>query len=252
MKTAVVYIAGGESYCNDAVDSRNSIKRHNPNLPCILATEIKDNIPPVYDSVLRMPNRKYPQPLWYIDSVRYCNEAFDQLEHQYDSLLFLDTDTYCDDKLDDMLRIAERFDIAVSHGVSRHTTGKVYDIPDAFPEFEVGVMLVRTTDKVKKLFRDWLSLYEGNKEVYGNNDQGPLRDALWSNPDISMYVLAEEFHARWGFGVCVVSRVKLLHSRSPSYPNSKAAAEINSVGGRRLFHPGGVWWRPVKGEESYK
>lgn len=243
MKTAIVYVAGGSSYCYDAEISCNSFKLHNPEIPCILATDERYSIPPVYDRVVPMPNRKYPQEKWYIDSTRFCVVAFNLLRHEYDSLLFLDTDTFCDASIMDMLRLMERFDIAVSHGVNRHTTGKFHDIPNAFPEHEIGVMLVRTTDKIKHLFERWLELYESHQDIYGNNDQGPLRDAIWEDKDINMYVLPEEYHARWGFGVCVVSTVRILHSRSPGYPNSQAAFEINSTGGRRLFRPGGIVWK---------
>ena len=127
----------------------------------------------------------------------------------------------------------------MSHGVNRHTTGKICDIPDAFPEHEIGVMLVRTNEVIKNLFKDWLELYELHPDVYKNNDQGPLRDAIWMNKHVNFYAFPEEYHARWGFGVCVVSKVRILHSRSPGYPNSQAAEEINSIGGRRLFKPGG-------------
>lgn len=248
MKTAVVYIAGGQSYCADAEVSCDSIKRNNPDLPCIIATDEKYNIPPIYDRVIQMPRREYGQDWWYIDSTRYCNVAYKELYKEYDSLLFLDTDTYCDAPLDDMLRLTERFDICVSHGVSRHTTGNISNLPEAFPEHEIGVMLVRCNDKILALFDDWLSIYIDNKNVYLNNDQGPLRDAIWRNKDINMYVLPEEYHARWGFGVCVVSDVRILHSRSPGYSNAQAAKEINSTGGRRLFWPGGNMWKPVTGQ----
>jgi hypothetical protein len=244
MNTAVVYVAGGQSYCQDAEISCNSIKLHNPSLPCIIATDAIANIPPVYDRVIKMPNRKYSA--WYLDSTRYCNLAFLMLKDEYDSLLFLDTDTYCAAPLDDFLRLTERFDICVSHGVSRHTTGKVCDIPDAFPEHEIGVMLVRTTKRVENLFADWLEIYEAHTDVYGNNDQGPLRDAVWLNKYINMYVIPEEYHARWGFGVCVVSTVRILHSRSAggATTNEQMARIINSTGGRRLFKPDGTWWKP--------
>jgi hypothetical protein len=250
MTTAVVYIAGGQSYCQDAETSCVSVKRHNPNLPCILATDCKSGIPPVYDRIIQMPNRR--SSIWYLDSTWYCNLAFDALRDDYDSLLFLDTDTYVAAPLDDMLRLTERFDIAVSHGVSRHTTGRVCDIPDAFPEHEIGVMLVRTNEVIKHLFDDWLELYEAHPEVYGNNDQGPLRDAMWMNKLLNMYVLPEEYHARWGFGVTVVSKVRILHSRSPGYSNERAAREINSTGGRRLFWPGGNIWKPIEGQTKYE
>lgn len=242
-KYAVVYIAGGISYCQDAEVSCNSVKLHNSDIPCILATDAKYNIPPIYDRIVEMPIRSHPNR-WYLDSTRYCVEALKALSSDYDALLFLDTDTYCAAPLDDLFRLSERFDICMSHGVMRQTTGAVNDIPDAFPEHEIGVMLVQTNARVSNLFIDWLELYESHAQVYGNNDQGPLRDAIWMNKNINMYVIPEEYHARWGFGCCVVSKVRILHSRSPEYPNSKAAAEINSYGGRRLFRPGGIIWHP--------
>lgn len=251
MKYAVVYIAGGESYCQDAVISRDSVKKWNPDLPCILATDAKNNIPLGYDRIIEMPRRRHPD-MWYLDSTIFCNEAFNQLYDDYDALLFLDTDTYCDAQLDDMLELATRFDICGSHGVNRHTTKTYKPIPDAFPEIEIGALLVQTNEHVRNLFKDWLELYNAHADVYGDNDQGPLREALWINKQINMYVLPQEYHARWGFGVCVVSRVRILHSRSPGYPNSQAALEINATGGRRLFRPGGIWWQPVYGEGSYK
>jgi hypothetical protein len=110
------------------------------------------------------------------------------------------------------------------------------------------------------LFKDWLDLYEAHPTVYGNNDQGPLREALWINKQLNMYIMTEEFDCRWGFGVCVVSKVRILHSRSSGpnpYTNERAAREINAVGGRRLFRPAegskpAIWWKPVVGEEEYK
>lgn len=246
MRTAVVYIAGGESYCIDAETSRNSVKRHNPSLHMVLATDMSRNYGG-WDDIIHLDKRRY-LACWYLDSTRYCVDAFNYLYNGFDNILFLDTDTYCDAPLDDFLRLSERFDICLSHGVSRHTTGKVNDIPDAFPEHEIGVMLVQTNEHIRGLFRDWYELYEGHQGVYGNNDQGPLRDAIWMNKLINMYVIPEEYHARWGFGVCVVSKVRILHSRSPEYSNEKAASEINSTGGRRLFRPGGFWWRPVVGD----
>jgi hypothetical protein len=247
MRSAVVYVTSGASYAQDAVESRDSVKRWNPNLPCFLATDFRGDLPGGYDDVIQLSPRRYPD-LFYLDSVRYCNEAFDVLRYEYDSLLLLDSDTYIDGDLTDMLRLSERFDICVSHGVTRQTTGHVTDVPESFPEFEVGVMLVQTNEHVKNLFKDWLELYEAHINTYGNNDQGPLRDALWLNKYINMYVLAEEYHARFGFGVCVVGRVRILHNRSCGsnpHTNEMAAKEINSIGGRRLFNSEGIQGKPI-------
>lgn len=259
MRAAVVYIAGGKDYCLDAVASRDSIRRHNPNLPIILATDAKSGIPPGWDRIIQLPMRRYPD-MWYRDSCRFYNIAFDELYDDYDALLWTDTDVWCDDNIDDMLELANRFDLSAVHESSRHTCPTVSPIPDSFPEVNIGVMLVATNEHVRGLFRDWMELYDAHPDVYGNNDQGPLREALWINKLLNMYIMPEEFNARWGFGCCVVSRVKFLHSRasgSDPYTNERAAREINAVGGRRLFRPAcdgkpAIWWRAVSGEQEYR
>jgi len=247
MKSAVVYIAGGESYCEDAVASRNSLKRFHPDLPCIIATDARYNIPLGYDGMVELSPRRYPD-VWYLDSTRYVNEAFNTLRNDFDSLLFMDTDTYVAAPIDDLFELADRFDICVSHGVVRQTTNTVGYIPNSFPEFEIGVMLVQTNERVKNLFADWLELYEKHPDIYKNNDQGPLREALWINRHVNMYALTEEYHCRWGFGVCVVSTVRILHSRScgeNQHTNAMAAEEINAIGGRRLFNSEGIQGKPI-------
>jgi hypothetical protein len=248
MKSAVVWIAGGESYTIDAIESRESFKRWHPDIPCILATDVK-HVPKGYDGLIELSPRRYPD-IWYLDSTRYVGEAFNALRNDFDNILFLDTDTYVAAPIDDLFELADRFDISVSHGVTRQTTNTVSYIPDSFPEFEIGVMLVKTNEHVKNLFSDWLELYESHPEVYKNNDQGPLREALWINKYINMFVLTEEYHCRWGFGACVVSTVRILHSRSCGenpHTNAMAALEVNAVGGRRLFNSEGIQGKPVAG-----
>jgi hypothetical protein len=247
MRKAIVFVCGGESYCTDAIESANSYKRNNPGLTCILATDFTGGVDSVFDRVVRLPPRQYPS-LWYLDSCRYYNLAFNTLYKDYDALCFSDSDCYCDGSLDDMFPLADRFDISVVHGVTRQTTDTLTEIPNSFPEFEIGVMLVACNEHVHNLFVDWLELYEKNPGVYKNNDQGPLREALWINKLVNMYVLPEEYHARWGFGVCVVGRVRILHSRSCGdnpHTNAMAAAEINAIGGRRLFNSEGIQGKPV-------
>jgi hypothetical protein len=242
MKSAVVYVVS-DDYCQDAVESRDSVKRHNPDMPCILVTNAKRGIPNGYDRVIQVPPRQYD--MWYLDCTIWTNLALNALYDDYDSLLILDSDTYVDAPLDDMLELSNRFDLCAVHESNRQTCDTFKPIPDSFPEINIGVILVSTNERVRILFRDWMELYLAHSDVYQNNDQGPLREALWNNKDINLYIMPEEFNARWGFGVTVVSRVRILHSRScgsEPYTNARAAREMNSVGGRRLFRPGEMWY----------
>ena len=259
MRTCVLYIASRRGqYCEDAVTSRNSVKAHNPKLPCILATENASGLSG-WDRTLQMSPLRYPD-MWYLDSTRWTNEAFNLLYDDYDAIILLDSDTYITANLDEVFELATRFDLCAVHEFNRHTCNTVKPIPNSFPEVNIGVILVQTNEHVRNLFKDWLELYEAHPDIFLNNDQGPLREAMWINKLLNMYIMTEEFNCRWGFGVTVVSNVRILHSRAAGpapYTNERAAREINAVGGRRLFRPAegskpAIWWRPVKGEEEYR
>jgi hypothetical protein len=236
---AAVWIAGGEDYAKEAIASAESMREQMPGLPCILATEV-DIEPGPFDHVLKMSERQHPD-LWYLDSCRWYSEALAQLA-DYDKLVFLDTDTFIAWPFWELFDVLDRFDLLGTHGIARHTARTVEILPDSFPELCIGMLGIRNNDKVKRLFTEWLALYQANPHIYGNNDQGPLREALWHNTEIRLYVVTPEYHCRWGFGAYVAGKVRVLHCRNGD--QREIARQINDArGGMRLYRPGGIIWR---------
>ncbi len=243
-KCAVVYVAGGENYAHDAEQSRDSIRTHMPGLPCILATDDPRGDDGRWDGVHILPARR-PEEMWYLESCRWYCEVLGRLANNYRKLIFLDTDTLCCAPMDGVFDLLEKFDLVGTHGAARHTTKTASPIPDAFPELEIGMLGIVTSDKVGRLFTLWRTLYEAHPQVYGNNDQGPFREALWLSDEIRLYVATPEYHCRAGFGAHVVSTVRLVHSRARL---KELAQEINETGGMRIYRPGGIVWKAGHGD----
>lgn len=240
---AVCWVAGGRNYAEDAhAPSAESVAREMSGVQRVLFTDESTAGLPNFTKAHQGPRRHHPD-LWYLDSVKYYNYALTRFPLDA-RLMFLDTDTYCCAPMYDVFDLLDRFDLVGTHGITRHTTGTAAPIPDSFPELCIGMLAVRNNARVQALFKLWLELYEGHVDAYGNNDQGPLREAVWQSPDVRIYIVTPEYHCRAGFGAYVAGRVRLVHSRARLV---EMAHEINATGGMRLYRPGGIIWRPGQG-----
>jgi hypothetical protein len=116
-----------------------------------------------------------------------------------------------------------------------------------FTTLGIGVNLFRNTSKTQWFFKDWLETFEQGYEIYGETDEGPFRDLLFTNyHDIRYFVLAPEEHCRFAFGVWLNGSVSILHGRAQGYTLSQVAEEINRKTSMRMYKPGygeqGLMW----------
>lgn len=223
------WIASGNRYAEEARKSMESLKRHMPDLHCCLCTTEKVSHK-AFDSVMKLDKREHRY--WYLDSVRYFNQVLRETEAK--RLLYLDTDTYvCEDILD-LFALLDRFDFVGAHAPGRQTANTVNDLPAAFPEINVGVQVFRNAPIVEALFRGWQARYEATPKLYGNNDQGALREALW-NWTGRLYVLPPEYNMRWQFGGFARYPVKILHGRGD---HEAVAQKLNAKAGMRGWDRG--------------
>lgn len=149
-------------------------------------------------------------------------------------LLYLDSDTYVIDPVPELWELLERFDLAAAHAPGRQTAPTVERIPETFPEFNIGVIAQRNNGPVKRLWRDVLGRITTHFDNYGNNDQAPLREALWNNQEVRLAVLPPEYNCRFNFGTFVTGRVKILHGRGDF---ARVAASLNAQVGMRTWQP---------------
>lgn len=182
-----------------------------------------------FDRVAKLPGRK--SKLWYCDSVRYFNMAFDLL-NEYDACLYLDSDVNFLAPFPELFRMMERFDVVAPVGSRRVTGGTYIDLPDCFPEYEIGVVLFRRNAIVKKLFEEWRRLHLAHTDIYGENDMRSFREAVWNTPEIKIERIPTEYALRWPFGVYMSLEVKILHGREPDFscwPNSPTIEDVKRI-----------------------
>jgi hypothetical protein len=99
------------------------------------------------------------------------------------------------------------------------------ELPDAFPEFNSGVMAYRKTPAVLKFLHIYKNEFQGDWQAAGarnqqsDHDQTPLRELLWLS-DLQIAILPPEYNIRnfrypffWGKteAQAKVFHIKLLH-----------------------------------------
>ncbi|TKJ17510.1 hypothetical protein CEE44_03165 [Candidatus Woesearchaeota archaeon B3_Woes] len=235
----VIYIATGEKYINEVLVSAASLKKHMPDLPVTLFSDL-DVKSSYFDKILKIKNPVFG----FEDKVRYMYKS------PYDLTLFLDTDTYICDDVSELFDLLNRFDIAVAH-VPTKNKSSIIGTPESFVLIDTGIILFKKSLKIKKLFSEWLRLYNlDKKRGYIRLKSGlkslenkikwkekGIPDALnfnkvLYNSKIRFVTLTKEydFRAKCGF---VNWKVKILHRRNWDF--ALVESIINSYSSPRVF-----------------
>lgn len=226
---AVFWVAT-KSHFHEVKQSAQSVAAQMPELPRYLLTPDTDHFDGI-DFVVRMPGCSHSK--WYLDFVAWMGLAFDNIEADY--LLYLDTDTYMAHPVPEVFNLLDHFDLASVIAPARQISYTVGYIPACFAEFNTGVLAFRNCDQVRELFAEWLRVYEDNPDLYGENDQGPLREVLLDWPG-RFWAMSPEYNCRFGFGGQAAGLIKILHGRSDDMAG--LAQRINADTGIRGWRRG--------------
>lgn len=184
----VIYVATGAAHVEAARKSAASVRLGNPDLPVGLFSDM-DVPSDEFDFLTRIE----------------APHAFSKVEWMHRSpfrqTLYLDTDTRVFGRLDDVFRLAERFELAAAQVPRYWARGYQrpwrQDLPASFPQLNTGVILYRDTPAVKELLQAWGAAYEDAGRI---NDQVTFRELLWLS-DVRFTVLPAHYNARrysWG------------------------------------------------------
>ncbi len=189
----ILYIAAGEKYIRAAIQSAKSVLKHCPNLSTHLYADWQNygfkfsetSYPFTSVSKIENPHRR--------SKVDYLPQT------PFDYTLYLDTDTQLNENIQDMFRILERFDIALTHAHTRNDPNRLkkwrVELPHAFPQYNGGVILYRKTPKVIQFLEEWRDEYHQNFSQF-QQDQMTLRELLWLS-DLRMTALPPEYNVRY-------------------------------------------------------
>jgi hypothetical protein len=224
----VVYIATGRKFVDEALISVRSVKKLMPELPIALFTDLRElvNAPPGgVDSVFLLTEV----------SKSCLDKMYPLLETPYEKTLFLDTDTYLCERVDELFAVLDRFDIAAAHPPFR-VQYQIRDIPECFPEPNTEVILFRKNEAAFEVLKRWPEEYKKQlaSACKPHHDQHSFRAALYYS-SARFLVLPHEYNFRSigpnfaGKG----SKVKIIHGRHASF--ARVAARLNANQDYRVF-----------------
>ncbi|MGE0449176.1 MAG: hypothetical protein AB7Q29_06275 [Vicinamibacterales bacterium] len=187
-RDGVLYIATGEKYLRAAMRSAESVRRHSPGLAIHL-----------YGDWARFgfDFSRSPHPFTSVGTVdgSHRRSKIDYLPRTpFARTLFLDTDTDVRADLRGMFQLLDRFDIAMTHA-HRRKSERPWRIalPDAFPQFNSGVILFRSTPEVLGFLDEWRRQFH---ETGFRKDQRTLRELLYLS-DLRIATLPPEYNIRF-------------------------------------------------------
>ncbi|MCP9890283.1 hypothetical protein KBY57_04290 [Cyanobium sp. Aljojuca 7D2] len=189
----VVLVATGVHHRALALQAARSVRRHCPGLPVVLFSDAEgcqvlagqcgptacvDDVIPLADSHRR--------------------SKVDALAHSpFTRTLYLDADTRLVADVRDVFALLDRFDIALAHAHARNrpATQAVWRqvLPDAFPQFNSGVIAWRRNPATQALLKAWPHHY---RQAGFRKDQVTLRELLWQS-DLRIATLPPEYNIRY-------------------------------------------------------
>lgn len=224
------YVATGELFFREAAEAARHLRAANPAARiCLIADQVHGG--KFWDDLVlaERPNFDFRDKLL----MSLC---------PYERFVYLDTDTYVAGDLSEMFDLLACYDV-IGHQLFEGHDYRIPEVPDAFPEFNGGVLGFRRSPAVEKLFTRWLEIYTGYrarlKEGAWNysdaSDQKGFRMALYES-DLRHSVLGPEFDFIVQHLQFACAAVKIYHGR-PLAELQRIDRLVNARLGQRAWVP---------------
>lgn len=221
LTNGILYITYGKTYVDAAIFSARSARKHCPNINIHLFVD--------RDQYQAYQLDKNPYPFTSVEVIEnpHRRSKVDCISKTpFDRTLYLDSDTSVAQDISGIFDVLERFDIAAIHAMHRNSNSvREYwktPIPDAFPQFNGGVILYRKTPEVLELLKNWSASYA---ESGHRHDQPTLRELIWLS-DLRSYALPPEYNVRF-------LKYKLIWNKTEAVP---------MIYHLKQYHKGWVKW----------
>lgn len=247
MQAGALYIGTGKEFLKQAITSAKSLQDVS-DLPIGVVTshELED-IAKSHDCF---------NDVIVLDSAEDClQDKVKGMEYSpYDETIYLDTDTIILEDPSPALELMEKFDLAASHAPERRSV-TIETVPEAYPEYNTGVLVFKHTPEVETMFQRWATLHQdqidnGRPEetvlfpncdiledlVFGReHGQPPFRQAVYES-NLNVTTLPREYNFR-GSVAYAQEPVKVLHM-GHSKRRFELANVINSSRSPRAYVSG--------------
>lgn len=243
---AIYIITQNPRYVGLLLTSAASLKRAMPDLPITVFSQFPVESP-LFDKVVRVE----PTQDGFYDKTRWMHES------PYDRTLFIDADTYVLEPVPELFTLLDHFDCAATHeeylNTDWHGQYCRSDVPESYPEFNTGILLLKRCDRVDRLLQTWGDLYRAyleEKPSVNINDQPFFRVAVYYS-DARIATLTREYNCKFRGQGYLNGKVKILHGHvnfelPPSRANA-AAAVLNKSVRPRVYIAGEVFEQKLTG-----
>lgn len=206
MTAGVVYIAAGDGFVAEATISAKSVKSVMPNIPITLITD-------------KNPDSEYFDEIIPLDNPRNDggDRVFNAEETPYEKTLYLDTDIYVAESVEDIFQLLDSFDVALCINQANYISdeleiAEITDLPDSFPEYNGGVIGYRKNPRTADFLSRWKDAYSRALECGQIHNQAALRYALYHS-DVRIATMRNQYNCVYRRPGCVNGRVKVFHGR---------------------------------------
>ncbi len=236
----IMYSCFGEKYIAEAAQAARSSRRHN-DVPHLIfaAGELRD--PPPGVTVVGFEQKS---------SAPFVDRIANMRRSPFERTLCLDTDTFVVEQIMDVFELLDHYDLALAQAPAYRGLDDP-EVPDAFPEFNCGVVAWRSSERAAAFLRSWEETYRAwlVEDVLPGIDGGahPSRTEIGDQPafrrcawqhGMKVATLPPEYNLRLGIQTTVVDRVRLLHGRTDK--PEMVAGHYNGKIGPRTYPQGGL------------
>lgn len=209
-----IYVATGERYVDATIRSAVSLRKVMPNIRIALASD--QPAPDPFDDELRVP-----------PDDGYRAKILALKRSPYRRTLMLDVDTHVVKDLSELFVILDRFDIALAHAPNRIML-PLDDVPDSYPEFNTGVIVLKHSRVVQRLLKDWLEEYDRlAPRRPPSRDQASFRRVSYYSSKLRIATLVPKFNLRFNMAGFINKSVRVLHGWPGSATYESVARAVN-------------------------
>ena len=177
----VLFVATGHGYRDLARRAAESVARVSPGLAIDLHTDVPVEAG-VFDRVVVIENPWFRSRIDAMAATRF------------ERTLHLDADLVAVADIRDVFEVLDRFDVALAHDQARNSPASNTfwrrPLPNAFPQFNGGVIAYRRTPTVLDFLHLWA---EALRESGMKKDQPALRELLWES-ELRIATLPPEYN----------------------------------------------------------
>jgi hypothetical protein len=204
MNEGFVYVATGGAYVAEAVASAASLRRAMPAARVALVTDT----PPSPETA-----RQFDHVIVRPEAQRSPIDKLLAWDAPFDRCVFLDTDTRVAGDLGGLFRVLDHYDLAALPEIARGWDYRLPGVPDAFAEFNTGVIAFRRTPAAAAFFSEWRSRHEKLARTEGFVSDQPAFRWVAFDGQARVASLPSEYNFISGQPNYTMWRILLLHGR---------------------------------------